>query len=776
MPKKRAIYEINDLKLDNYNLLLNEALFHNANGDIGIRSVFEEGYPAGYMSVRGQYINGFYDFSKINQAERLYGLVEEKQTMVNIADTQTINLFIEGETFSMFTGTVLQSKRWLDMNRGITGRQVVWRSPLGKEAEITIVRMASLSQLSLFTIEYKIMPVNFSGEIIFESHHDGNVLNYGDLYDPRTAPEYAQYISPISCEIRLGVSYITSETSKSGLQVCSGVKNVLFSGPNERQFLIDNNNAVYHITADAVQGETVKMVKYSVFCDSIRYANCRMNAAEEMETAVSIPLKEHYKKQKEYLDDYWDNCHVNITGDPDLDIAMRFNLYQLNQSVSKDPFGNISPKGLSGEGYEGQYFWDTEMFIMPYFIITNPSIAKNLIGYRHATLDMARENAKKMGHAKGALYPWRTIMGRECSGYFPAGSAQYHINGDIAYAIIAYYLATKDLAFIEEKGAEILFETARLWMDVGKFNRGKFHINEVTGPDEYTCLVNNNYYTNVLAQYHLDWAVKFYYLLRDSVGFCCQMIERIALSEREVKEFGRARDNMYLPYDKQLDINPQDDSFLKKCFLDLNTVPKENHPMLLHYHPLFLYRHQVCKQADTVMAHFILEDAQAPSTIKNSYDYYEKITTHDSSLSTCMFGIMAAKLGLEEKAISYFGNSAKLDLMDMHKNTKDGIHTANMGGNYMAIVYGFGGFRLKESGIFFAPMLPGEWSGYQFKVSYEDSRLIVKVGKTECEFTLEYGRPKKITVYGKSYELKDKLVVKRPRMKGKGSLTSEKKV
>jgi alpha,alpha-trehalose phosphorylase len=603
MPKKRVIYEIDDLKLDNYNLLLNESLFHNANGYIGVRSVFEEGYPAGYMSVRGQYINGFYDFSKINQAEMLYGLVEEKQTMVNIADTQTINLFIEGETFSMFTGTVLASKRWLDMNRGVTGRQVVWRSPLGKEVEITILRMASFSQLPLFTIEYKIVPRNFSGEIVFESHHDGNVLNFGDLYDPRTAPEYAQYISPISCEIKLGVSYITSETTKSGLQVCSGVKNVLFSGPNERQFLIDNNNAVCQITAEATQGETVKMVKYSVFCDSIRYANCRLQAAEEMEKAISVPMKEHYKRQKEYLERYWQNCHVNITGDPDIDIAMRFNLYQLDQSVSKDKFGNISPKGLSGEGYEGHYFWDTEMYILPYFTITNPSIAKNLIEHRHTTLDMARENAKKLGHAKGALYPWRTIMGRECSGYFPAGSAQYHINGDIAYAIVAYYLATKDIAFIEEKGAEIIFETARLWMDVGKFNRGKFHINEVTGPDEYTCLINNNYYTNLLAQHHLNWAVKFYYMLREKSDLCCNMIERIGLTEREVKEFQRAKENMYLPYSKKLDINPQDDSFLNKCYLDITEIPKDNFPLLLHYHPLFLYRHQVCTGRRTGIKH-----------------------------------------------------------------------------------------------------------------------------------------------------------------------------
>ncbi|MDD5017846.1 MAG: glycosyl hydrolase family 65 protein, partial [Eubacteriales bacterium] len=332
--------------------------------------------------------------------------------------------------------------------------------------------------------------------------------------------------------------------------------------------------------------------------------------------------------------------------------------------------------------------------------------------------------------------------------------------GDIAYSIVAYYLATKDISFIWEKGAEVIFETARLWMDTGNFYNGQFHINDVTGPDEYTCIVNNNYYTNVLARYHLKWAVKFYAMLKTQ-GKLNILAKKIGLEEQEIEEFEKAAEAMYLPYDEELKINAQDDSFLQKKKWDLSGIPKDKFPLLLHYHPLHLYRYQVCKQPDTVLAHFVLEDAQSEETMKNSYEYYEKITTHDSSLSTCIFSIMAARLGMEQKAYKYFGNSAKLDLHDTQKNTSDGIHVANMGGTYMAIVYGFRGFRLKESGIYFAPMLPCEWRGYQFKICFEESRIIVIVKEKECTFMLEKGSAKDITVYGKNYLLKDVLKISR---------------
>lgn len=754
---KQYIFNKNNIKLDNYNLLLGETLFHNANGYIGVRSAFEEGYPQGFSTIRGQYINGFYDFAPANQAECLYGLVQEKQTMLNVADTQSIIVELGEETFSMFEGTVLESRRWVDMEKGVSGRCVRWRSPLGKEIEITSIRMTSFAQLSLFTIDYTLRPINFSGKVKISSSHSGNVSNFFDSCDPRTADKPMQFLKTVDCTVTDDASYITSKTSKSCLSVCSSVAHSVPGGCTY-QHIVHKASAQCVISVDLHEDETFRLIKYSVFCDSLRAKDTKTKAEDEINKALQTPICQHYEQQETYLKNYWQNCCVEIEGDELINTALKFNLYQLLQSVSKDNHSNISPKGLSGEGYEGQYFWDSEMYIQPFFTITNPQVTKQLVSYRYSTLEYAKENARILGHNKGALYPWRTIMGKECSGFFPAGSAQYHINGAIAYAIIAYYIATKDKPFMLEKGAEIIFETARLWMDVGNFYQSEFHINDVTGPDEYTCIVNNNYYTNTLAQYHLSWAVKLFELFKNDPTFIT-MQQRISLSYEEVEDFRRASSSIKLPYNETLGINPQDDSFLQKKRWDISTIPKEKFPLLLHYHPLHLYRHQVCKQPDTVLAHFILEDIQSIETIRNSFHFYEKITTHDSSLSGCIFSIVAAKLGMVDKAFEYFDDSTQLDLMDLHHNTKDGIHTANMGGNYMAIVYGFGGFRLKESGISFAPILPEAWAGYRFRICYEDSRILIKVRKNKCVFTLENGRAKKIIVYGKTYTLKSKLTV-----------------
>lgn len=759
MELQYKIYEIDNITQDNDELMVNETIFHNANGYIGIRSNYEEGYPEGYDTIRGSYVNGFYDIADMKQAEKLYGLVEDKETMLNVADTQTIYLSIDGEKFSLFEGRVLKSKRWLDMEAGTTGRIIHWCSPGGKEVEIIIKRMTSFIQKSLFTIEYSVKAINCSPVLHFCSLHIGEVSNYSNANDPRVAREVRKYLLPVKAQLIGEYSYLTSRTYRSNLMICTGVAHKL-SEEGEVTVELSGHRVIWNAKLQVTKGETVTLTKYSVFCDSVRYPDCSKEAINELTKALTVPLQDYYDAQRAYLKTYWDNCFLEIKGDDALTRAVNYNMYQLIQSVGKDEYCNIAAKGLSGEGYEGHYFWDTEIYIQPFFNLTQPSVSRNLISYRYRTLEKARENARIMGHKKGALYPWRTITGAECSGYFPSGSAAYHINGDIAYSIVAYYLATKDFDFIAREGAEIIFETARLWLDVGNYYKGSFRINEVTGPDEYTCMVNNNYYTNVAAQFNLRWAVKFYDLLKEA-GKLKELAEKISLSEDEIREFERAANLMYLPYDEELGINPQDDSFLQKKQWELQNTPQEKRPLLLHYHPLHLYRYQICKQADTVLAHFIFEDAQDFETIRNSFDYYEKITTHDSSLSTCIFSIVASKLGLVEKAYEYFGDSAKLDLFNTHKNTKDGIHTANMGGNIMAIVYGFGGLRIKERGIYFAPVIPKSWEEYHFQINYEDSQIRVEVSHNLSRFTLVKGSPKIIHVYNWIYELQDSIIVTR---------------
>ncbi len=740
------LYQVSYGKPDYEQLLLQETIFHNANGYIGVRGCLEEGVPAGKDTIRGSYINGFYDFAPMNQAEKLYGLTEEKQTMVNVADTQTIYVSIDGERCALEEGEILEGARTLDMDGGFTLRSFLYQTQKGRQVRVAVKRMTSFALQPLFTIEYRVEAVNFDGEIEFLSVHQGRVENYCNPNDPRVAGERMIHLQQEEVHCENGTSYITSSATHSRLRVCTAVAHRLSPEPVQEREWVEETAVKRSYRVSLKAGQTAILEKYTIFADSVRSRDCRQAAEQAMQQALAQGLAHWYQEQREYLRQFWENSALEIAGDDALASAVNYNLYQLLQSVSKDAYGNIAAKGLSGEGYEGHYFWDTEMYIQPFFVLTNPQISKNLIAYRYETLQAAREHARILGHKKGALYPWRTIMGRECSGYFPSGSAQYHINGDIAYAAVAYYLATGDLDFMAQKGAEIVYETARLWMDAGNEINGTFQIHTVTGPDEYTCLVNNNYFTNVNAQYNLHWAVRLYQLL-EAAGKN-QAAARIGLTEAEVQSFAEAEQRMYLPYDEALGINPQDDSFLSKKRWDLAHTPKENFPLLLHYHPMYLYRHQVCKQADTVLAHFIFEDAQRMETIRNSFLYYEKITTHDSSLSTCIYSIVASRLGMKEKAYAYFGDSAKLDLFNTHKNTKDGIHTANMGGTYMAIVYGFGGLRLKERGLHLAPYLPDGWESYRFRFLYRGSQIEAVVDASGTSLSLKKGEPVEVFLYG----------------------------
>ncbi len=739
---------------------LNETLFHNANGYIGVRGCLEEGVPNGTDTMRGIYINGFYDIIPMKQAEMLCNFVDKKETMLNIADTMTVNCVVDGEIFDLLTGRVIEHTRTLDMEKGITRREVVWEAPSGKQIEITSVRMTSFEMLSLFSIEYTVKALNFEGDVRLISVHNPDVTNYSDPSDPRLPAESMRNLDVKDIYADGESSIAIAQARTSGLRVCSLVHHALTAHDgavvrsNATEIL--GKQGVYTGNVHLGKGSSVTLEKLCLFSDSVRAREPAGRAVRELDTVLSNGLPYYYKKQEAYLKEFWSNCEMEIDGDDDMQNAVIFNMYELLQSAAKDSHASIAAKGLSGEGYEGHYFWDTETFILPFFTLTNPALSKMLLRYRYSTLDKARENAGLLGHKKGALFPWRTITGTECSGYFVSGSAAYHINADIAYAFVNYYITTGDLAFMREAGMEVLLETSRLWMDLGCYNEnGDFVLNVVTGPDEYTCMVNNNYYTNVAAKYNLCWTLKIHRLLKEA-GLLEDLDERLGITDEELAGFGKAAEAMLLPYDEHLGINPQDDSFLSKPVWDLAKTPKDHFPLLLHYHPLHLYRYQVCKQADTVLAYFMFENEQSRDVMIRSFEYYEKITTHDSSLSTCVFSIVASRLGLKEKAYAYFGDSAKLDLLNTHSNSMHGIHTANMGGCYMAIVNGFAGLRVTEEGISLAPSLPKDWNGYKFKFVYRGRLLKVAIDKEAVTITLLAGDDLTIRVFGKWVGLEGK--------------------
>jgi len=724
---------------DQTSLLTNESLFSLGNGYIGVRGNFEEGYSKRHQTIRGTYINAFHDEDPINYGEKLSGFPEKQQKLVNIIDAQGIDIYFDNERFSLFDGEVLHFSRKLHLDKGFSEREIHWVSPSGKEARLSFKRLASFTYKELFSIQVAIHPIKHIDEIQIVSTLEGDVTNFVDENDPRVASGHGKHLKTTDVRQVDNYNMITCETCHTQLRVNCISRTHLEDSEGQKQTTVEEDRITEKYTIKNSTPFTFN--KHIVYTDTLRHHEDIISKGVTLQDKLAhISFQELISMNKNYLDDFWKKTDVSIQGDNLLQESLRFSLFQLLQSVGKDRVSNIAAKGLTGEGYEGHYFWDTEIYMFPVFLLTNPSLAKNLLLHRYSILEDAKKRAQDLGHSKGALFPWRTITGPESSAFFPAGTAQYHISADIAYSYVQYYLATKDLDFVSDYMAEVLFETARLWLDTGHFYHNNFYIDDVTGPDEYTCIVNNNYYTNVMAKYNLTWAYKIFHLLKDEQPKKLNhLINKIKLTTEEVATFMHAAEAMYLPFDDTLCINAQDDSFLRKKKWDLANTPKDHFPLLLNYHPLTLYRYQVCKQADTVLAHFLLEDEQSYETIENSYHYYESVTTHDSSLSYCVFSIMASKIGDTQKAYNYFNKTARLDLDNTHGNTKDGLHMANMGGTWMAIVYGFAGLRMKESGLSFAPKLPQNLESITFNIVYQQSILTVTIGHGKTTYYLKEG-------------------------------------
>ncbi len=742
-------------------LPLEETIFHTANGYIGVRANFEEGEPEGVNGIRGTYLNAFHDTHPISHPEKLYGFPETGEKILNVTDVQIIRIRIDGEYLSLSSSNTTEYRRCLDMRKGWSCRNFVWKSAGGKRVRIETRRLTSFTRPEVFAIEYSITALDPMG-IVIESAQKGDVGNYYDPSDPRVSGQAFQALEVIDTSFAGGRITITSRTKAKGTRLWVVVdheirKDRTDPGPPEATQIDGEACLTWNTTM--VKGESLILEKKAVFCDSLRHEDGLKHAERISDDISGLKFSDLAKEQELYLADFWLESGIGIEGDDHILKGLRFNLFHLLQSAAGDPIASIPAKGLSGEGYEGHYFWDTEIYMLPFFLYTRPEIARNLLQYRYTILPEARRHARDLGHKRGAAYPWRTIAGRECSAYYPSGSAQYHINADIAYAVWRYWEATADIDFILHSGAEMLFETARIWIEIGNFFESAFHINTVTGPDEYTCLVNNNYYTNRMAQKNLEIAAEIFKLLKRSYpAVLSELGERIELGKDEAAKWTEAALAMVLPYDAERDLNPQDDSFFQKPVWDFAGTPEDHYPLLLHYHHMTLSRFQVCKQADTVLAYILLGDDDN-STIRNSFEYYESITTHDSSLSYAVFSILAAQLGNPDRAYEYFTETAALDLDDSHKNTRDGIHAANMGGTWLATVWGFGGFRPAGEIPSFSPRLPSKWRSLSFRIRYRGSAIEVRAAHDRVRLSLRAGPSIDIEVYGLRYRLDSELIV-----------------
>ncbi|MGG5461156.1 glycoside hydrolase family 65 protein [Clostridium sp. B9] len=757
-------WNITEDSFDINNNYRNETTFALSNGYIGTRGTFEEGYDFDVNTgLEGNFINGFYESEHIRYGEWNFGFPTESQSLINLPNCKIIRLFVGDEEFSMFSGNVEEYMRTLHMKAGVVTRNLIWESPNGKRVKISTRKFVSFKNKNIMEIEYKVTPLNFSGNITLLSMIDGNVENHTRKTNPLV--DYGPFGRRVMKDLILINNddiYYEGTTKNSKLTMaCGCIHEVVGEKLSGGIYESDLSGGIYY-EMSGKEGEEIILRKFISYTSSLDIDKESLQAfiGDSLKNAKKEGYEKGEEDQKAYLKEFWENADIIVKGDDALQQGLRFNLFHIMQAVGRDGKTGMGAKGLSGEGYEGHYFWDTEMYIIPVFVYNMPEIAKSLLDYRYFTLDKARERARVLGHDKGALYPWRTINGEEASTYFPLGTAQYHINADIAYAFKLYMDVTDDFDYLKEKGAEVLCETARVWADVGDFSEyedNKYCICAVTGPDEYNAIVDNNFYTNLMARENLKDAIWALETLkkRDKKAYE-SLVEKLSLKEDEIFYWERIIENMYFPYEEKLGIYPLDDGFMKRKKWDDSKIPVEKRHLLYeNYHPLFVYRQRMSKQADAILGMYLHSNLFTIEELKRNYDFYQEVTLHHSSLSTCVFGILASQIGYHEEAYKYFSQSARMDLDDYHNNFYAGIHAANMAGTWQGIVNGFAGLRMNKGFLELNPTIPEKWTSYKFRINYRKRLIEIEVNKRGVEVKLIKGDTISLGIYGEIIDIKE---------------------
>lgn len=680
-----------------------ESLLFNGNGHIGVRGNLEEAYYDFFRTNRETYINGFYETKKIHYPEKFTGFTETGETMISVVDGQTTLIEIGGEAFRLDSGAISESNRFLDMEAGETVREWVWSSPKGRQTKIKVTRLTSFVHKNLFMMKYDFEKLNHDEAIQLTTHLNFFPVKSIDKNDPRMSHDI-QKIDIVKADLEM--------------------QTIEFKAPNSG--IVGFCTWSLNQTPASVEKFADKIVIKNNLKDSSFVKIFSYGLGSKTTSGMLGTFEKHQQLQKDYLADFWDRSKVEIDAEDALEESVNYGTYALLASLGTSGYNSIAAKGLSGSGYEGHYFWDTEMYIYPTFLHFAPELAKQMLQFRINTIQKARENREMVGYKKGILYPWRTISGVETSPFFEAGFAQHHINGDIAHAFIRYYESTGDTDLFFNGGYEVLLETARLFADIGYEKNGKFHIDGVTGPDEYTVIVNDNYYTNVLVANQFKWVYEIGRILENTdAAAWLDLREKLNTNQLELDEIKRFGEIMEKPFSDELGIIAQDRDFLNKEKWPFWEEGK--FPLLLHYHPLVIYRYQVSKQADAVMALMLFPETETLDVVRKSVEYYDTVTTHDSSLSYSAFSVVYNRVGNLEKSYQYFMENARCDLDNMHGNTKDGLHTASMGGTMMSILYGFCDLRFEKDGFTLNPKLPKQIRSIKFSIVYKGDVYRIQV-------------------------------------------------
>jgi alpha,alpha-trehalose phosphorylase len=731
-----------------------ETMLALGNGYLGMRGCPEEGGPSVENSTL---INGFYETRPIVYPEDAFGFAKTGQTIFSVTDSKTIKLFVDDEPFWLPNANLLSYDRRLNMKSGTLDREIVWETPAGKQVSITSRRLVSFANRHVAAISYQVTLLDAAASLVISSEMAAHEpVAHTNSEDPRQARVFpGRVLHPRASYAKDRRIVLCHATEKSRLTLACATDHLLeTSCQHAHKVAYTEDFGQVAFTVEARPGCPIHLTKFMVYHTSqTALAEELCGRAEwTMDRVVNQGFQQLLTAQEQYMDDFWRRSDVRVRdireertkrSTVEIQQAIRFNLFHILQASARAEDAGVPAKGLTGRAYEGHYFWDTEIYLLPFLTYTSPRIAKNLLTFRYKMLPQARAHARQLGH-RGAMFPWRTISGEEASAYYAAGTAQYHINADIMYALRKYVQATGDEAFLRDCGAEMLVETARLWLDLGFYadaKEGKFCINSVTGPDEYNTVVNNNAYTNLMARENLRYAAQTIESMRatnpDAYNALAQKAD---IEPSEVEAWIRAADSMYVPYDEELKIVPQDDSFLDREPWDFKNTPSDHYPLLLFYHPLNIYRKQVIKQADVVLAMFLLGDAFSPDAKKRNFEFYDPLTTGDSSLSSCVEAIIAAQIGDMEKAIRYGMAALLMDLADVGGNVKDGCHIASMGGTWMMLTYGLGGMRDNDGTLSFWPRrAPEDNAILRFPVTYRGQMLEVEIGQEKVEYALREG-------------------------------------
>ena len=716
---------------------LNETIFTLANGYIGVRGFFEEGfYGQKEASDSAVMINGIYEYYPYKHIWCRPGFPERFHSIVANVNPIDVKIYVNEERV-LLGDKVENYSRTLDMYRGVVERVFTYTTSDGQKCEFAFTRFASQTEKHLFAIDIRVKApkgVTVRLESTLQALEGTTLATKEECGTDMPNPFVLN-----RCVFDGEESLIDYQTKVSGFKIACAIAEESAIAVKETK---TEESAIVKVMEGVSDGTEMRYSRFCSFATSRDDEEYYAFALNVVRTAKKVGYDEMLALSENYWKEYWDTSDIRIDGDTLVQQGIRFGLFMINQSAGKDGLTNISANGLTGTAYSGHTFWDTEIFMMPMFLYSHPEIVKQLLKYRYNILPKAKERASQMDDV-GALFSWNSINGEECGHVFEAVTAQYHINVDIFYAIYKYYEATGDDEFIDEYGLEILLETSKCMAHRGSFidrKGGKFCINCICGPDEYNPIVDNNLYTNFLTKKQMEFTLQMVEKMQARKPEALKaLLAKCEIDETELALFKKVADNMYLPYDKENEIYMQDDNFIYKDPIDIDSIPVTKLPLLTNLHPLNLWRYQVCKQADIVLLMFLCSNEFTPEMRRKVFDFYEPRTIHDSSLSAGIHSIVACDIGSTEEAYGYLKQACRMDLDNVNRNTWAGIHAACMGSCYMMIVNGYAGMRVYDNALHFKPYIPENWQGYTFKVVFQGSTVEVKITAEKTTYQLLSG-------------------------------------